>query len=137
MSGIADGLVAALILIGAGFVAVGSWGLVRLPTIMERLHAPTKAATLGLSALLIASMLFFRLRLGVWSAHELLIPLFLFLTAPVSANMIAKVHLHRLRTGAEEEVPGPAGAPPTPDSGGEWATFAPPIADDAGHGAEK
>jgi multicomponent K+:H+ antiporter subunit G len=126
VSGIADLLVAALILIGAGFVLIGSWGLVRLPTIVERLHAPTKATTLGLGALLIASILFFRLRLGVWTAHELLIPLFLFLTAPITANMIAKVHLHRLRTGAVDEHAGQAGAPPRPGGEGAWATFEAP-----------
>ncbi|MDB5689709.1 MAG: Na+/H+ antiporter subunit [Sphingomonas bacterium] len=126
MSGVADLLASALILIGAGFVLIGSWGLVRLPTILERLHAPTKATTLGLGALLIAAMLFSRLRLGVWTVHELLIPLFLFLTAPISANMIAKVHLHRQRTGAEGDRPGLAGSPPPPDDEGDWATFAAP-----------
>jgi multicomponent K+:H+ antiporter subunit G len=83
MSQVVELAIAALIALGGVFALIGSWGLVRLPTLMERLHGPTKATTLGLGALLIASMLFFQLREGVWSAHELLITLFLFITAPI------------------------------------------------------
>lgn len=126
MSGIVDFLVSALVLTGAAFVLVGSWGLVRLPSTMERLHGPTKATTLGLGALLAASVLFFQARLGVWTAHELLISLFLFITAPISANMIAKVHLHRRRTGAIREPHSIAGPPPRPPGEGDWATFEAP-----------
>ncbi|PXA94130.1 Na+/H+ antiporter subunit G, partial [Nostoc sp. 3335mG] len=97
---VADIVIVVLLLLGAGFALVGSWGLVRLPSTMERLHGPTKATTLGLGALLLASVLYFQIRLGIWTAHELLISLFLFLTAPISANMIAKVHMHRVRVGA-------------------------------------
>ena len=75
----------------------------------------------GLGALLVASMLFFAGVIGTWSAHELLIALFLFLTAPISANMIAKVHLHRLRTGAIVEPNSVAGDPPHPGGEGDWA----------------
>lgn len=126
MSALIDIAVVTLILLGAAFVLIGSWGLVRLPTIMERLHGPTKATTLGLGSLLLASVIYFQAKLGVWTAHELLIALFLFITAPISANMIAKVHLHRLRSGAPEETAGIAGPPPLPDGDGDWATFEAP-----------
>ena len=85
-------LIAALILIGAFFLFVGSLGLAKLPDMMRRLHGPTKATTLGIGAMLIASMLYFMM-LGAFSIHELLITLFLFLTAPVTAHMIAKAHM--------------------------------------------
>ena len=52
-------LVATLILIGAFFLLVGAFGLAKLPDLMRRLHAPTKATTLGVGSMLIASMLFF------------------------------------------------------------------------------
>jgi len=129
MSVIADIVIVVLLLLGAGFALIGSWGLVRLPSTMERLHGPTKATTLGLGALLVASVVYFRARLGVWTAHELLISLFLFITAPISANMIAKVHLHRLRTGAISEPDSIAGPPPRPGGDGEWATFEAPRRD--------
>ncbi|WP_312489236.1 Na+/H+ antiporter subunit G [Sphingomonas sp.] len=126
MSVIADIAIVALLILGGGFALIGSWGLVRLPTTMERLHGPTKATTLGLGALLLASVIYFQTRLGVWTAHELLISLFLFITAPISANMIAKVHLHRARVGAIREDDGIAGAPPRPSEDGDWATFEAP-----------
>lgn len=116
-------LASALIVLGAGFALVGSWGLVRLPSLMERLHGPTKASTLGLGAMLVGSIVWFQLVQGEWTTHELLISLFLFVTAPITANMIAKVHLHRLRLG---EQPGPAGPPSAPASGAEWATYEAP-----------
>jgi len=126
MSNLADAVIAGLAILGAAFVLIGSWGLVRLPSTMERLHAPTKATTLGLGALLVASVVFFQAKLGVWTAHELLISLFLFITAPISANMIAKVHLHRLRTGAVSEPDSIAGPPPRPGGDDDWATFQAP-----------
>lgn len=129
MSVVADIAVAALILVGAAFALIGSWGLVQLPTTMERLHGPTKATTLGLGALLVASVVYFRTQHGVWTAHELLISLFLFITAPISANMIAKVHLHRVRTGAITEPDSLAGPPPRPSEDGDWATFQAPASD--------
>jgi multicomponent K+:H+ antiporter subunit G len=118
-------LASALIVTGAGFALIGSWGLVRLPSLMERLHAPTKATTLGLGAMLVASVVHFQAR-GTWTTHELLVSVFLFLTAPVGANMIAKVHLHRLKQGDPSEPAGPAGAPPPPPGGADWATHAAP-----------
>ncbi|MEH3105113.1 MAG: Na+/H+ antiporter subunit G [Sphingomonas phyllosphaerae] len=129
MSVVAEIVVVMLLLLGAAFALIGSWGLVRLPSTMERLHGPTKATTLGLGALLVASVVYFRMQLGVWTAHELLISLFLFITAPISANMIAKVHLHRVRTGAIGEPPGIAGPPPRPGGEGDWATFEAPRRD--------
>lgn len=129
MSVLVDIAISALVLIGAAFVLIGSWGLVRLPSTMERLHGPTKATTLGLGGLLMASVVFFQARLGIWTAHELLITLFLFITAPISANMIAKVHLHRVRATALEEPDSIAGPPPRPPGDGDWATFEPPRTD--------
>ena len=123
---IAEIAISALIVLGAVFAVVGSWGLVRLPTLMERLHGPTKATTLGLGGMLVGSVLFFQFDQGVWSAHELLISLFLFITAPISANMIAKVHLHGLRARKAETRSGPAGEPPAPPGDSKWATYEAP-----------
>lgn len=88
-------LISAMLVIGGVFALVGSWGLARMPSLMTRLHGPTKVTTLGVGSCLIASMIYFPAIQGTYSAHELLITLFLFLTAPITANMIAKAHLHR------------------------------------------
>ena len=110
--------VSALILAGAFFLLVGSYGLAKLPDTMRRLHGPTKAATLGVGLMLIASMLYFLLAHGHLSFHELLITIFLFLTAPVTALMVAKAHLLRDRDRRRE-------LPPTGRPVG-WATLDPP-----------
>jgi multicomponent K+:H+ antiporter subunit G len=92
-------LVALFLLIGAAFAFIGSLGLARLPDFYMRLHGPTKATTLGVGGMIVGSVLYFSTRGDGLSLHELLVSLFLFITAPVSAHMLAKAALHlRLRT---------------------------------------
>ncbi len=100
----AEIVIAALLVTGAGFALVGSWGLAKFGDILKRLHGPSKATTLGVGCALIASALAFALQ-GEPSLHELLIALFLFITAPVSAHLIVKAAM-RLD---------PALRPPAPD----------------------
>ena len=108
-------LISALIVLGGIFALVGSVGLVKLPDLLTRLHGPTKATTLGVGGALAASMLFFFGIEGTLSIHEVLISVFLFLTAPISAHFIAKAHLH-------EHVELRADLPPTGREHG-WSTF--------------
>lgn len=82
-------LISGLILIGSLFVLLGSIGLAKFPDMFMRLHAPTKAATLGVTGILLAAMLYFSLKNHAPSMHELLIVLFLWLTAPISALLMA------------------------------------------------
>jgi multicomponent K+:H+ antiporter subunit G len=86
-------LIALLLLLGAGFTLVGSIGLARLPDLFMRLHGPTKATTLGVGATLLASVVHFSTADGP-SLHELLVALFLFITAPISAYLLARTALH-------------------------------------------
>lgn len=88
-----DIAVALMLLVGAAFLLVGALGLVRFKDFFMRLHAPTKASTLGLGGVLIASLLDSVAR-GQGGVHEVLITLFVFVTAPVSANLLAKAALH-------------------------------------------
>jgi len=85
-----DLLISALVLVGAAFALVGSWGLARLSDFLKRVHGPTKASTLGVGCVLIASALWFTARGEQPSLHELLITLFVFLTAPVSAHILVQ-----------------------------------------------
>lgn len=89
-----DFLLSVLILTGAIFTFIGSLGLARLQDFYIRLHGPTKATTLGVGCLLIASALYFSIRGGGVSLHEVLVSLFLFITAPVSAHLLGKAALH-------------------------------------------
>lgn len=113
-------LLSLLILIGASFTLIGSLGLLRLRDFYSRLHAPTKATTLGVGSLLIASAIHFSHLDGGISLHEALVTLFLFITAPVSAHLMAKAALHlRLQSLAKpprEDLLDGAGC--DPDGGG-------------------
>ncbi|MEP5760523.1 MAG: monovalent cation/H(+) antiporter subunit G [Litoreibacter sp.] len=86
-------VVAICLLIGAGFAMVAAIGLLKLNDSMTRLHAPTKVGTVGIAALLLAAMIQSYMS-DQGSMHELLILGFLFVTAPISANFIAKVNIH-------------------------------------------
>ncbi len=104
--------VAIFLLIGSAFVMIGVIGLLKFNDPMTRLHAPTKVGTIGIGMLLMASMAHSFI-LGEPSIHELLIMAFLFVTAPISANFIAKVNIHH----------GVSEAPPAPPRDGMWATL--------------
>ena len=106
--------IAALLVLGGVFGLIGSFGLLKLADPMQRLHAPTKATTIGVGAALIASALNLALsgRDGSW--HEILITGFLFLTAPLSALFLAKTHL--LRTIDRKTLP-------KTGTSGTWATL--------------
>lgn len=107
-----DIVISALLVIGGFFGFVGSFGLVKLPDPMTRLHAPTKAATLGVGSILIASMIWFAVKQNHLSLHELMVTVFIFLTAPVTAHFISKANI--FRDWPAEKLPRPAGE-------GEWA----------------
>lgn len=111
---------AVFLLIGSFFVLVGVFGLLKFSDPMTRMHAPTKVGTMGVGMLLLASMTYSH-ALGNLSLHELLIMAFLFVTTPVSANFIAKVHIHRRTC----ETP-----PPAPRDE-KWSTFEAPDESDA------
>lgn len=83
-----------LLLVGSIFTFVAAIGLLKLNDAMTRLHAPTKAATVGIGAFLLASITH-SYATSNGSYHELLILFFLFVTAPISANFIAKVNMHK------------------------------------------
>lgn len=76
---------------GSIFALIGAIGLARLPDFFTRLHAPTMGTTLGVGGTIIGSVIFFSVTRGTLIPHELIISLFLFITAPVTGHMLAKV----------------------------------------------
>ena len=110
-----ESLLSLLILAGATFTFIGSLGLARLGDFYTRLHGPTKATTLGVGCLLIASAVFFSVHEDGISLHEMLVSLFLFITAPVSAHLLAKAALHLK---LQSLAPTPAPGSDSPSSGG-------------------
>ncbi|UWR21589.1 monovalent cation/H(+) antiporter subunit G [Sulfitobacter sp. S190] len=100
------------LLVGAGFTLVGAIGLLKFNDSMTRLHAPTKVGTIGIGSLLMASMIHSYV-FGDGAMHEVLIMAFLFVTAPISANFMAKVNIH-VRS---------CDTPPDLPTGEDWATL--------------
>lgn len=90
-----DIVISVFLVVGAFFVFLGSFGLLKLPDIYSRLHTPTKATTLGMGGLLVASAMYWTIQGPGLSVHEILITGFLFLTAPISAYLIARAALHQ------------------------------------------
>ncbi len=99
-------VVATMLVIGMLFALIGSWGLAKLGDFYKRLHGPSKATTLGVGCVLMASWLW-SASLGHGSGHEWLVLVFLFVTAPVSAHLLVQAALALL--------PGSQPTPPLPD----------------------
>ena len=87
--------IALTLLLAAGcfFILVGSLGLVKLSEFFKRLHAPTKASTLGVGCVLLTSVGYHAFTGTDPQPRELLITAFLFITAPISAHLMAKAAL--------------------------------------------
>ena len=94
MNPYAEFAISLLLIIGGAFTLIGAIGLARLPDFFTRLHGPTKATTVGVGAIVISSVIYFStLGQGI-GIEEFLITSFLFMTAPVSANFLAKAAMH-------------------------------------------
>ncbi|WNH48456.1 Na+/H+ antiporter subunit G [Stenotrophomonas aracearum] len=130
-----------LLLFGCFFILVGALGLVKLDTFFKRLHAPTKASTLGVGCVLLGSVLYHIFLGEDPQPRELLITVFLFITAPISAHMMAKAALSLMmekrpslpgnETAEEEQLPPPRPrmGPERGDDGERVATRTDPTAD--------
>jgi multicomponent Na+:H+ antiporter subunit G len=83
-----DLLLALLLLLGGLFCFVAALGMLRLPDLLTRMHAATKAGTLGVGLLVLAAALYFA-ELGM-TLRALTVALFVGLTAPVAAHLIGR-----------------------------------------------
>jgi multicomponent K+:H+ antiporter subunit G len=104
-------LASVLVVAGGAFALVGAIGLVRLRDFYTRLHAPTKASTLGVGGALLASMLHFGWTGQRLVIHELLITAFVFLTAPIAAHLLVRSALDR---DPQRRPPAPLPEPSSP-----------------------
>ena len=93
MSVLIEAAMVLLLATGAFFVLVGSFGLVKLSDFFKRLHGPTKATTLGVGCILVASIGHHAMLGDGLGLREILITLFLFITAPISAHLVARAAL--------------------------------------------
>ena len=80
-----ESLIPAIVLVGAALSLIAALGLHRFADAYARLHAATKAATLGLMLTLAAAIL-----AHGTDGREIATLLFVFMTSPVGAHMVAK-----------------------------------------------
>jgi multicomponent Na+:H+ antiporter subunit G len=81
-------LIAFMLLTGTLFVALAALGILRMPDLLTRMQATSKAITLGLGCLMLAEALHFG-ELGT-TVRFLTVIAFFSLTAPVAAHVIAR-----------------------------------------------
>lgn len=87
-------IIAGLLLLGGGaFCLIAAIGILRLPDVLTRMHASTKAGTLGSTLVLVAAMLIFME--GIVTTKGIAAVLFLLLTAPIAAHMIGRAHVRQ------------------------------------------
>lgn len=77
-----------LILAGASFMFLAALGVLRLPDLLTRMHATTKAATLGATLIMLAVAMHFAQVAVVARAFGVI--LFIMMTAPVAAHVIGR-----------------------------------------------
>jgi multicomponent K+:H+ antiporter subunit G len=88
-------IVSLLLIVGGSIVLIGALGLVRLRTFYQRIHGPAITVSLGAGSLLLASMLYFTVARSRPVVHEIIITLFVLLTAPVVSMMIMRAAVYR------------------------------------------
>jgi len=88
-------IVSLLLIVGASIVLIGALGLLRLHTFYQRIHGPAITVSLGAGSLLLASMLYFTVARSRPVVHEVIITLFVLLTAPVVSMMIMRAAVYR------------------------------------------
>lgn len=86
-------ITAALLVVGSLFCLVAAVGMLRLPDTLIRIHAATKAGTLGAGFILAAEAVAAG-ELGT-TLRVVAIIVFLLLTAPVAAHLIGRAAYHR------------------------------------------
>ncbi len=113
----AEILTAVFAVAGAAFAAVGAFGLVRLPTFFQRIHAPTLGSTVGVWCMTAATIIYFSVQGANLFLHAVLIAVFVALTAPVTTVFLMRAALFRERQKVGD-VPPEAGSrrPPTSDN---------------------
>ena len=89
-----EAIVSLLLLGGLVFTFAGSLRLWQLPHLFCRVHATGKSSTLGVSSIVLASFIYFSASAAGPSMKDLLTIVFVFLSGPVGAHMIARAAYH-------------------------------------------
>ncbi|MEP4770943.1 MAG: monovalent cation/H(+) antiporter subunit G [Roseibium sp.] len=88
MIAVVDIITGVMLVVGALFAFVASLGLIRLKDVYMRMHAASKAGTLG-SGLMLLALAVYALDLAV-ATRAIAGVVFFLLTAPIAAHLLAK-----------------------------------------------
>ena len=94
---------ALLLCIGSLLALIGALGLLRLPNFYARIHGPTLGSTMGAGCILLSSMLVFSVLMERPILHEMLISVFIVITAPVTTMLLSRASLFQDRHRGTEE----------------------------------
>lgn len=95
----------AFLLLGAGLSLIGAFGLVRMETFYDRLHAPTLATSWGAGGMVMGSMIVFTAAAARPIFHEILIGIFVTVTTPITLMMLGRAALYRDRSELNPGLP--------------------------------
>ena len=112
MSTLFEIVVVTLLVVGCFFTLLGGVAMVKLSDFFRRLHRPAKASTLGVGCILFASIVYHWVNGSGVHPRELLITVFLFLTAPISAHLMSRAALSLM----DERPPHPERTPDPDDA---------------------
>jgi len=93
---------AAFLLLGSALTLIGSFGLLRLRSFYERVHAPTLGTTLGVGCIAMSSIVYFSTLAGHLAFHEILIVLFVTITTPITLMVLVRAALFRDQTEGQD-----------------------------------
>ena len=94
MTEIVKGIIVLLIAIGVMLNLVAALGVIRLPDVYTRNHAASKASTLGIMVILLATFLYFYFIEGHFNSRILLGIVFFFITTPVAGHLVGRSAYH-------------------------------------------
>lgn len=90
MTAIGEILASFLLLTGSVVSLLSAIGVFRFPDVYNRSHAAAKSSALGVLCILLGTFLYFGLIFGTISVRLLLVILFVFMTAPLSAHLVCR-----------------------------------------------
>lgn len=97
--------VAFFLVLGASLTLLGCFGLVRLRSFYDRIHAPTLGASWGTAGIVLASIILFSVLQTRPVLHEFLIGIFVTVTTPVTLMLLGRAALYRDRAEDSPDVP--------------------------------
>lgn len=101
----AEVVTAVFAVVGAVAALLGSFGVLRLGSFFQRVHAPTLASTVGTWGLTTATITQASFVAGQPFVHALLVALFIAVTAPVTTVLLMRAAVFRARVRRDPDAP--------------------------------